>query len=100
MSDLFDTVRKMTNTPMYCGVPVRDKAGSTVTTVQGQLERWGHSEEVLNIESSLPLDREQTITLPELQISVRPPSRREIIQTIKGMKNGKPLNLITSQRKF
>jgi hypothetical protein len=90
MRDVFDIVRKMTNTPMYCGVPVRDKAGSIITSVQGQLERWRqHFEEVLNIESSFPLDRERTLPLPELQISVRPPSKREIIQAIKGMKNGK-----------
>jgi hypothetical protein len=48
MRDLSDIVRKMTNTPMYCGVPVRDKAGSIITSVQGQLQRWRqHSEEVL-----------------------------------------------------
>jgi hypothetical protein len=75
MRDLFDIVRKMTNTPMYCCVPVRDKAGS-ITSVQGQLERWRqHFEEVLNTESSFPLDREQTLPLPELQVSVRPPSK-------------------------
>jgi hypothetical protein len=62
MRDLFDIVRKMTNTPMYCGVPVRDKAGSIITSVHGQLERWRqHFEEVLNIENSFPLDREQTL---------------------------------------
>jgi hypothetical protein len=76
MRDLFDTARKMTITPMYCGMPMRDKAGSIITSVQGQLVRRQHFEEVLNTESSLPLDREQTVPLPELQISVRPPSKR------------------------
>jgi hypothetical protein len=90
MRNLFDIMRKMINAPMYCGVPVRDKAGSIITSVQGQLERWRqHFEEVLNTDSSFPLDRYQAIPLPELQISVRPPSKREIILAIKGMKNGK-----------
>jgi hypothetical protein len=90
MRDLFDIMRKMINTPMYCGMPVRDKAGSIITSVRGQLERWRqHFEEVLNTDSSFPVDREQTLPLPELQISVKPPSKREIIQAIKGMKNVK-----------
>jgi hypothetical protein len=89
MKELFHISRKMTNTAVNLNAPIRSKTGDVVTEVQGQLERWReHFIEVLNSEGS-EADDTPLHSSPELQISIRPPSKREILQAINKMKNGK-----------
>jgi hypothetical protein len=73
-------------------VLVKDKNGKIITSVQEQLERWKeHFSEVLSSEHPSNMNVETAQTCPELQIStsIRPPSKREIMEAIKAMKKGK-----------
>jgi hypothetical protein len=80
----------MVNAPVSENVLVKDKNSKIITSVQEQLERWKeHFSEVLNLEHPPNMNVETAQTCPELQISIRPPSKREIIETIKAMKKGK-----------
>jgi hypothetical protein len=73
----------------YLRKPVRSKTGNTVTGVQGHLERWReHFIEVLSSEGSEADDTPLHFS-PELQISTRTTSKREILQAINRMKIGK-----------
>jgi hypothetical protein len=90
MKELYDTVRKMVNASVSRTVLVKDKNGNIITSVQEQLERWNkHFSEVLNSEYPPIMYVETAQTCPELQISIRPPSKREITEAIKAMKKGK-----------
>jgi hypothetical protein len=65
-----------------------------VRSVQEQLKRWKeHFSEVLNSEHPPNMNVETAQTCPELKISIRPPSKREIIEAIKAMKKGKAAGL-------
>jgi hypothetical protein len=90
MKELYDTVRKMVNAPVSRNVRVKDKNGKIITSVQEQLERWKeHFSEVLNSKYRPNMNVETAQTCPELQISIRPPSKRKVIEAIKAMKRGK-----------
>jgi hypothetical protein len=71
-------------------VPIRDKEGKPITSIEGQIHRWKeYLEEILNT-STINMEREELTSIPtELTISIRPPSKREIVNVIKAMKNGK-----------
>jgi hypothetical protein len=90
MKELYDTVRKMVSAPVSRNVLVKDKNGKIIISVQEQLQRWEeHFSEVLNSKYPPNMNVETAQTCPELQISIRPPSKREIIEAIKAMKRGK-----------
>jgi hypothetical protein len=90
MKELYDTVRKTVNAPVSRNVLVKDKNGKIITSVQEQLDRWKeHFSEVLNSEHPPNMNAETAQTCPELQISIRTPSKREIIEAIKAMMKGK-----------
>jgi hypothetical protein len=79
----------MVNAPVSRNVLVKDKNGKIITSVQEQLERWKeHFSEVLNLEYPPNMNVETAQTCPDLQISVKPPSKREIFEAIKAMKKG------------
>jgi len=91
---MFNAIRRLMNNVWPNTAPIRDKEGKTITSIEGQIQRWKeYFEEILNTSTS-PIGKEETVkatlTPPlELPISVRPPSKREIIDAIKTMKNGK-----------
>jgi len=89
MKDLYNITREISNSTGRKNVPVRDKGGILLTTVEEQLNRWKeHFNEVLNIQR-------EGIVVPEMRevrplpIRTTPPSRSEIIDAIKSLKNGK-----------
>ena len=71
-------------------VPIRDKEGKPITSIEGQIHRWKeYLEEILNT-SITNMEREELTSIPtELPISIRPPLKREILNAIKAKKNGK-----------
>ena len=91
---MFNSIRRLMDNVRPTTVPIRDKEGKTVTSIEGQIQRWKeYLEEILNTSTSF-LGKEETERLPqpplpELPISIRPPSKREIVDAIKTMKNGK-----------
>jgi hypothetical protein len=89
---LFNSIRRLTNNIRQTAVPIRDKEGKTITSIEGQIQRWNeYLEEILNTSASL-IGEEETASPSsptELPISIRPPSKREIVDAIKTMKNGK-----------
>jgi enamine deaminase RidA (YjgF/YER057c/UK114 family) len=90
MKELYDTVRKMFDAPVSRNVLVKDKNGKIIASVQEQLELWKeHFSEVLKSKYPHNINVETAQTCPELQISKRPPSKREIIEAIKAIKRGK-----------
>jgi hypothetical protein len=83
MKELYDTVRKMVSATISRSVLVKDKNGKIVTSVQEQLEQWKeHFTEVLNSEHPSNTNVKPAQTCPVLQISTRPPSKREITEAI------------------
>lgn len=71
------------------GGPIKDRQGKLLTTEKEQEERWAeHFREVLN---RPPPD--ETADIPEavedLNINTNPPTKEEIVTTIKTLKNGK-----------
>ena len=87
---MFNAMRRLTNNVRPTTVPIRDKEGKSITSIEGQIHRWKeYLEEILNT-STTRMEREEPANLPtELQISIRSPSKREIVNAIKAMKNGK-----------
>jgi hypothetical protein len=87
---LFNCIRCLTNNVWPTIVPIRNKEGKTITSIEGQIHRWKeYLKEILNTSTSL-IGREEPVSLPpELPISIRPRSKREIVEAIKAMKNGK-----------
>jgi hypothetical protein len=82
--ELFNISRKIAYTAVNSNAPVRSK-----TYLQGQLECWTeHFVEVFSSEGS-EADNTPLHSSPELQISTRPHSKREIFQAVRKMKNGK-----------
>jgi len=87
---MFNAMRRLTNNVRPTIVPIRDKAGKSITSKEGQIHRWKeYLEEILNT-STTCMEGEELASIPtELPISNRPPSKREIVNAIKAMKNGK-----------
>ena len=91
---MFNSIRRLMNNVRPNTAPIRDKEGKTLTSIKGQIQRWKeYFVEILNTSTS-PIGKEETVKVPltpqlELPISVRPPSKREIVDAIKTMKNGK-----------
>ncbi|XP_063708921.1 craniofacial development protein 2-like [Culicoides brevitarsis] len=89
MKDLYTITKRIANTNRSRNVPVKDKNGVLLTNVEDQLKRWReHFQEVLNL-------RRDGIVIPptratrSLPIRTSPPSRKEITDAIKSLKNGK-----------
>jgi hypothetical protein len=73
-------------------VPIRDKEDKTITSIEGQIQRWNeYLEEILNTHTPLIGEEETASPSPPtvLPISIKPPSKRKIVDAIKTMKNGK-----------
>jgi len=95
---MFNSIRRLMNNVRPNTAPIRDKEGKTLTSIVGQIQRWKeYFVEILNNSTSL-IGKEETVKVPltpplDLPISVRPPSKREIVDAIKTMKNGKAAGL-------
>ena len=87
---MFNAIRRLTNDMRSAVVPIRDKEGKPITSIDGQIHRWkDYLEEILNT-SITNMEREELTSIPtELTKSIRTPSKREIVNAIKAMKNGK-----------
>ena len=87
---MFNAMRRFTNNVRPTIVPIRDKEGKSITSIEGQIHRWKeYLEEILNT-TTTRMEREKPASIPtELPISIGPPSKREIVNAIKAMKNGK-----------
>ena len=84
---MFNATRRLMNNVRPTIVLIRDKEG---TSIEGHIHRWKeYLEEILDTSTSC-MEREEPASITtELPISVRPPSKREIVIAIKAMKNGK-----------
>jgi hypothetical protein len=77
---------------LNCSVKTKD--GKCITTSEGQLQRWWEFfKEILNSDCPPYEEEEVTHSVPQLQISVRTSSKREVIYVIKSIKNGKAAGL-------
>jgi hypothetical protein len=89
---MFNSIRRLTNNIRQTTVPIRDKEGKTITSIEGQIQRTKeYLEEILNT-STPPIGEEERVSpspTAELPISIRPSSKREIVDAIKTAKNGK-----------
>jgi hypothetical protein len=87
---MFSSIRRLMKDVRPATIPIRDKEGRTITSTEGQIRRWKEFlEEILNTSTSLT-GREEPVSLPpELPISIKLPLKREIVDAIKAMKNGK-----------
>jgi len=87
---MFNAMGRLTNSIRPAVVPIRDKEGKSITSIEGQIHRWkDYLEEILNT-STTNMEREELASIStELPISIRPPSKKEIVNVIKTMKNGK-----------
>jgi hypothetical protein len=89
---MFNSIRWLMNNIRQTAVPIRDKEGETITSIEGQIQRWKvYLEEILNT-STPPIGEKETVSpspTAELPISIKPPSKREIVGAIKTAKNGK-----------
>jgi len=87
---VFNAIRRLIKNAQPTIVPIRDEEGKPIKSIEGQIHRWKeYMEEILN-SSSARNEREELVNIPTgLPISVRPPSKREIVDAIKAMKNGK-----------
>jgi hypothetical protein len=87
----------MVNASVSRNVLVKDKNGKIITSVQEQLDLWKeHFIEVLNSEHPPNMNVETAQTCPELQISIRAPSKREIMEAVKAMKKVKAAGIDTN----
>ena len=87
---MFNAVRRLTNNVRPTIVPIRDKESKSVTSIEGQTHRWKEClEEILNTSTTCMKRNELASILTEVPISIRSPSKREIVNAIKAMKNGK-----------
>jgi len=87
---MFNAIGRLTNNIQPATVPIRDKEGKSITSMEGQILRWKeYLEGILNT-STTNMEREELASIAtELPISIRPPSKREIVNAIKAMKNRK-----------
>jgi len=84
---MFNAMRRLTNNVRPTIVPISEKEGKSVTSIEGQIHRWReYLEEMLNTSTSY-MEREEPASTPtELPISVRPPSPR--LEWIPGTSTG------------
>ena len=81
---------RLTNNIQPAVVPIRDIEGKSITSIEGQIHRWKEFLEEILITSTTNMEREELASIStELPISIKPPSKREIVNAIKAMKNGK-----------
>jgi hypothetical protein len=79
-----DSMKQLTNACQVSTLPVRTKDGECVTTSEGQLQRWREFfKEILTSDCPPYEDEEEEVTHsdPQLQVSLRTPSEREVIYT-------------------
>uniref|UniRef100_A0A336M488 CSON002588 protein n=1 Tax=Culicoides sonorensis TaxID=179676 RepID=A0A336M488_CULSO len=89
MKDLYTITRKISNTSKSRNVPVKDKNGVLLTNVEDQLKRWReHFQEVLNLRRD-GIEVPQIRAVRTLPIRTSPPTKKEITDAIKSLKNGK-----------
>jgi hypothetical protein len=89
MKGMFNAVRRLTNNVRPTIVPIRDKEGKSITSIEGQIHRWKEYLEEIFYTSTTRMEREEPASIPtELPLSIRP-SKREIVNATKAMKNGK-----------
>jgi endonuclease/exonuclease/phosphatase family metal-dependent hydrolase len=89
MRDLYNITRKISNTARSTNVPVKDRDGVLLTNVEEQLTRWKeHFMEVLNLQRD-GIEVTETRNTRSLNIRTAPPTRTEIRNAIKALKNGK-----------
>jgi hypothetical protein len=87
---MFSSIRCLSNNVQPATVPVRDKEGKTITSTEGQIQRSKEFlEEILITSTSLTVREEPASLPPQLPISIRLPTKRETVDAIKAMKNGK-----------
>jgi len=87
---MFNAMRRLTNNVWPTTVPIRDKEGKSITSIEGQIHRWKEYLEKILTTSTTRMEREELANLQtELPLSIRSPSKREIVNAIKAMKNGK-----------
>jgi len=87
---MFNAIGCLTNNIRPATVPIRDKEGKSITSMEGQIHRWKeYLEEILNT-STTNMEREELASIStELPISIRPPLKRETVNAVKAMKNRK-----------
>jgi len=72
---MFNAIGRLTNNIQPATVPIRDKEGKPITSIEGQIHRWKECTEEIFNSSSARKEREELVNLrTELPISVRPPS--------------------------
>ena len=89
---MFNCIRRLTNNIRQTTIPIRDKEGKTITSIEGEIQRWKEYLEEILITSTRPIGEEETVSpspTAELPKSIRPPSKREIVDAVKTAKNGK-----------
>ena len=89
MKELYNIGRKLTGKFNRPERPVKDKHGQIITESEKQLDRWTeHFKELLNRPAPV-----NPPTIPEaeedLEINCDPPTKEEVIEAIKKLKNGK-----------
>jgi hypothetical protein len=87
---MFSSIRCLTNYKQPATVLVRDKEGKTIPSTEGQIQ--GSKEflkEILIISTPLTVREEPASLPPQLPISIRLPSKRDIVDAIKAIKNKK-----------
>ena len=89
MKDLYSITKKIANTNSSRNVPVKDKNGTLLTSVEEQLTRWKeHFLEVLNLQRD-GIEVTELREISPLQIRTTPPTKIEIVNAIKSLKCGK-----------
>lgn len=89
MKKLYEISRTLSGKNVNTNTPVRDNQGKIISSDIGQRARWvEHFKEVLNRPPPPSTANIPTI-MNELQIITGPPSRVEITEAIKTLKNGK-----------
>jgi len=59
---MFNSIRQLTNNIRQTTVPIRDKEGKTITSIEGQIQRWKeYLEEILNTPTP-PIGEEETVS--------------------------------------
>lgn len=89
MKDLYDITKKIAGTAVRRSIPVKNRDGVLLNDVNEQLQRWReHFQEVLNLQRD-GIEVTRIDRVDPLPIRTTVPSRSEIIDAIKAMKNGK-----------
>lgn len=84
MEDIFKSIKRLTNDMATPSVPIRSKAGQTIAIAENQRQRWRQFfQEILNVERSADGIEVSPQHFPELEVSLRVSSKREIINALK-----------------